>query len=411
MKQDAKKVNDFIKTRWKDSVRHQVEDTGTLIGLPFPYTVPCPEGKEMQNNFYWDTYFMNVGMIRHGFIEQAKNNTDNLLSEVEKYGYVPNGNRTFFLNRTQPPFLCLMIRDVFDAIQDREWLKKAFTIWNKEYDFWMKNRKTAIGLNHHLHHSTKKDLLKFYEDELFYRIKFNPQNENDKIEIANHYLAEAETGWDFTPRFHQQCANFIQIELNCILYLCELDAAYFSDILESKDTEAWRGHAEKRKEIILKLLWNESESFFYDYDFVNDKYSQVATLGGFAPLWAKIAAKDQAKKVVQNLHHFEYDFGVAVCENSNQQIVYQWDFPNGWPPITFMVIEGLINYGFLKDAKRIAEKYIKTVVKNFNINGKLWEKYNVVDGSINVNNEYEMPSMLGWTAGVFVYCYEFLKND
>ena len=143
MKQDEKKIYDFIKTHWKDSIRHQVEDTGTLIGLPFPYTVPCPEGKEMQNNFYWDTYFMNVGLIRQGFIGQAKNNTDNLLSEVEKYGYVPNGNRTFFLNRTHPPLLCLMIRDVFDATQDREWLKKAFTVWEKEYDFWMKNRTTA----------------------------------------------------------------------------------------------------------------------------------------------------------------------------------------------------------------------------------------------------------------------------
>jgi len=263
MKRDAKKVNDFIKTHWKDSVRHQTEDKGDLIGMPFPYTVPCPQGKEMQNIFYWDVYFINIGLIRQGFVDLAKNNVDNLLYLVERYGYIPNGNRTFFLNRSQPPFLGLMIRDIFDATQDKKWLTDSFSIWKKEYEFWDQNRKTPAGLTRHLHHSTNKNLLRFYEDELVCRIKFNLQNENDKIEIANHYLAEAETGWDFTPRFHQRAADFIQVELNCILYLCEQNAAYFSDILELKDTEVWRDRAEKRKELILELLWNESESFFY----------------------------------------------------------------------------------------------------------------------------------------------------
>ena len=190
--------------------------------------------------------------------------------------------------------------------------------------------------------------------------------------------------------------------------MCEQNAAYFSDIIESYETDVWQDRAEKRKALILKLLWNESDSFFYDYDFVYKKHSQVATLGGFAPLWAKIVSEDQAKKVVQNLHRFEYDFGVAVCENTDQKIVYQWDFPNGWSPITYLAVHGLRNYGFLDDAARIADKYLKTVKKNFSSTGKIWEKYNVVDGSINVNNEYKMPSMLGWTAGVFVYCYDFL---
>jgi alpha,alpha-trehalase len=408
--EEYKKIYNFICEFWKDSVRHEIEDKGNLIGLPFPYTVPCPDGKVMQNMFYWDLYFINIGLIRQGFVDLAKNNVDNLLYLVQRYGYIPNGNRTFFLNRSQPPFLSLMIRDVFEVTKDSNWLAESFSIWKKEYDFWFQNRRTPTGLSRHLNHSTDKELLKFYENELAYRIKFNPENENDKIKIASHYLSEAETGWDFTPRFHQRAADFIQIELNCILYLCEQNAALFAKRVKTEETEIWRDRAEKRKKLILKILWNESESFFYDYDFINNTHSQVATLGGFAPLWANIVNKDQAEKVVQNVHRFEYDFGVAVCEKTNQKNIYQWDFPNGWPPITYFAIDGLINYGFFDDATRIAEKYLKTVTKNFESTGKIWEKYNVVDGSINVNNEYEMPSMLGWTAGVYVYCYDLIMT-
>jgi len=94
-------VLDYIRSHWQNTVRHETEDSGTLLRLPYPYTVPCQHEPTMQNNFYWDTYFTNLGLLRQGFIDLAKSNVDNLLFEVEKYGFVPNGNRTFFLTRSQ----------------------------------------------------------------------------------------------------------------------------------------------------------------------------------------------------------------------------------------------------------------------------------------------------------------------
>ena len=122
-----------------------------------------------------------------------------------------------------------------------------------------------------------------------------------------------------------------------------------------------------------------------------------------------MATQAQAEAARRNLSKFEYAFGVAACEKTDQKIVYQWDYPNGWPPLFYIVVNGLNNYGFEEDARRIAEKYVDVVTRNFQSTGDLWEKYNVVDGSIQVKNEYVMPAMMGWTAGIFVFCYHFLN--
>lgn len=410
MKAEINTVYDYIKDNWQNTILHETEDRGTLLGLPFPYSVPCHNQKVMQNYFYWDTYFTNVGLIRQGFVELAKNNTDNLLFHLKKYGYVPNGNRTYFLNRSQPPYLALMVRDIFEIIGDKTWLNEAFDLLKAEYDFWEKNRRTRIGLNRHLHHATNEQLAKFFDEELKGRIDFAPKDREEKIRIANHYLAEAETGWDFTPKFEQRAADFAKVDLNSLLYQVELNFAYFSQALEKGEEGFWKARAEKRRALFTKYFWNERIGFFYDYDFVNNRQSPIASLAGFHPLWTNMATQTQAEAVRKKLTKFEYEFGVSICENSGQKIVYQWDYPNGWPPLFYIVINGLNNYGFADDARRIAEKYVNVVVRNFETTGDLWEKYNVVDGSIRVNNEYEMPAMMGWTAGVFVFCVHFLDS-
>lgn len=408
MKDDIKFVYDYIRENWQHTIRYETEDRGTLLGLPFPYTVPCKIEKTMQNYFYWDTYFTNAGLLKQGFVDLAKNNTDNLLFHLKKYGFVPNGNRTYFLDRSQPPYLTLMVRDVFEITQDKSWLREAFETLKIEYDFWEKNRKTTIGLNRHLHHASDDELVKFFDEELKGRIEFFPKDRSEKIHIANHYLAEGETGWDFTPKFEGHAADFAKVDLNSLLYQVEMNFAHFSLVLEQGEETHWSALAQKRQMLFSKFFWNEEIGFFYDYDFVNNRQSPIASLAGFHPLWTNMATQNQARAVKNNLTRFEYDFGVAVCENSNQEIIYQWDSPNGWPPLFYIVINGLKNYGFEDDARRIAEKYVNLVVRNFQSTGDLWEKYNVFDGSIRVNNEYEMPAMMGWTAGVFVFCVHFL---
>ena len=399
----------YIKSHWQNTIRYEPTDIDTLLGLPYPYTVPCQTEATMQNNFYWDTYFTNAGLVRQGFEELAKNNVDNLIYLVEKYGYVPNGNRTYFLNRSQPPYLSLMVREVFEKFRDVDWLKSAYITLKKEYEFWLNHRMTPIGLNRHFHHATDGELIEFWDD-VKGRLIFKPTNRKAILNISSQYLAEGETGWDFTPRFETHCADFVPVDLNSLLYMNEMNAAHFCEILENNEQEIWLQRAAERKTLLNKYCWNSEKGLYYDYDFIHEQQSKIASLATFLPLWANMTSKEQVKLVVNNLSRFEFDYGVSVCENSNQEIVYQWDYPNGWPPLFHITIAGLKNTGFMDEAKRIAEKYLTVVVKNFIESGELWEKYNVVDGSIRVKNEYEMPAMMGWTAGVFVYCAEFLES-
>ncbi|HEX9970670.1 MAG TPA: trehalase family glycosidase, partial [bacterium] len=381
-----------------------------VLGLPYPYTVPSHNNPTMQIHFYWDTYFTNVGLLKHGLLDLAKSNVDNLLFEVEKYGFIPNWNRTFFLNRSQQPYLSLMVRDIFEATHDKNWLRLAFATLKKEYAFWMEKRTTPLGLNRHYHHSTDDDLFEFYED-VKNRINFSPKNQEEILQGSGNFVAEAETGWDFTPRFENRCADFISVDLNSLLYLFEINAAHFGEALDHDGKDLWLERAEERRLLLNQYCWDQERGMFFDYDFINKKHSRIASLSTFSPLWTKLATKQQAKSIVDNLHRFEYDYGVAACENSNQKIIYQWDYPNGWPPLFYITIVGLLSYDFMDEAKRIAEKYLRVVIKNFIATGSLWEKYNVVDGSINVKNEYEMPAMLGWTAGVFIACAELISSE
>lgn len=139
-------VIDFIRENIKKTVRINTGGDDTLIGLPYPYTVPTVS-EAFQEMYYWDTYFTNVGLLVSGESELARYNTDNLLYMADKYGFVPNGNRTWFLNRSQPPFLSLMVKDIYNETKDCEWLENAVKILEKEYSFWMTERITDTGLN------------------------------------------------------------------------------------------------------------------------------------------------------------------------------------------------------------------------------------------------------------------------
>ncbi|MCU0645576.1 MAG: alpha,alpha-trehalase, partial [bacterium] len=184
-KDDIQTVLSYIRSHWHDTIQHQTEDTGKILGLPYPYTVPSHNNPNMQIHFYWDTYFTNIGLIKHGLLALAKSNVDNLLFEVEKYGFIPNGNRTFFLNRSQQPYLSLAVRDIYEATHNQDWLRSAFTTLKKEYAFWVEKRMTPLGLNRHFHHSTEDQLFEFYED-VKNRINFSPKNREEILRGVGH---------------------------------------------------------------------------------------------------------------------------------------------------------------------------------------------------------------------------------
>lgn len=379
-----------------------IDPTGKSIPLPYPFNVPCISN-HFQNLFYYDTYFLNRGLIALGDITQAENNVNDLLFLVDKLGFVPNSNRLDMTNRSQPPYLCMMVKDVYEATGNKEWLGRACPLISREYDFWITKRSTSFGLSRHHHDATREYLAEFYEHLKKVRLPLNATTDEEKISIAGHRLAEAEAGYDFTPRFDGRCSDFIPVDLNANLYLYEITMAEFAELLSNGERNLWLDRAAERKKRIDALLWNESRGMYLDYDMKNGRASDITSVTTFQPLWTGCASSEQAGRVREKLWLYEFAHGVVPCEAAMQSVKYQWDYPNSWPPHALMVSEALSRYKFEKDARRIRSKYVNTVHAVFESTGTLWEKYNALEGNVNVKEEYKTPPMIGWTAGIYAY--------
>jgi alpha,alpha-trehalase len=404
---DVRKIELYIKSHWVKATRENTEDSGTLIGLPYPYVVPCMKGM-FQELYYWDTYFTNRGLIAQGFYQLARNNVDDLLYLADRFGFVPNGSRVYYLQNSQIAYLSMMVRDIFELTRDQAWLAKAYQTLQTEYDFWMQQRITPSGLNRYYHNAGKEQLLKAFADMQQRLRRPGELSEDAQLARGAHIIAEYESGMDMNRRFEDRCADYNPVDLNSNLYIYEKNFQHFSGILRNGQQELWAGRAEHRKTLINQYCWNGEQKMFLDYDYVNRRTSPVESLASYYPLWAGLCSIEQARSMLDKLEHFECDFGLLACKPGNEPPVYQWDYPNGFAPLHYIVIKGLLNYGFRNAAERIARKYVGLVVKTFAETGDLWEKYNVAEGSVQVVNEYEMPAMLGWTAGVFLFCSNLL---
>ncbi|MDD6483550.1 MAG: trehalase family glycosidase [Clostridiales bacterium] len=404
----SKKVIDFINNNWDGCVRNNMQDVDTLIGMPYPYTIPAIG--HFEEMYYWDTYFTNVGLLISGRQQLAKNNVDNILFLVNKYGFMPNGNRECFLNQSQPPFLSIMVRDIYEYYKDEVWLYGAYNALKKEYEFWQTKRTLGNGLNHYGGNAETVETCTQMADYFKSRVKTEPDCDN--ISLGKHCRASCESGWDMNPRFGFCCDKYAAVDLNSLLFMLEANMAYFSKILNISEDDIWDDRADKRKKIMLNTM-DDGNGVLLDLNAKTNSLSKILSAASFFPLYAGLVTPAKADAIVHGLSRLEAEYGILTCEKNEVEGLYQWDYPNGWACLQFIAMKGLDNYGFKTQAKRIALKYISLVDKIFDETGKLWEKYNVVNGSLDVNNEYEQPAMLGWSAGVYLaackYC-ELLDN-
>lgn len=413
---DVRAVREYISSSWTRTVRENTVGDSTLIGLPYPYTVPSPEGM-FQELYYWDTFFTNEGLIRDGLVSLAEGNVSDMLYLVERYGFMPNGNRTWYLSRSQPPFLSQMVDAVFRETGDTLWLSRAFPVLEREYGFWMRERMTGCGLNRYAGTGADDALVAEFVETGSRRLKhdFRPELTTDAQfdKLGRDFVAEAESGWDMNPRFDRRCGDFCPVDLNSLLYMYERNFARFSRILGKGEAAAgqWEARAEKRRGLMTELMYDSVRGQFYDYDYVNARRSDVLSAAVFTTLFAGLATEEQAASTVGALARLESGHGLAVCENRPYGFEYQWSWPNAWPPVTYMAVEGLERYGYRDEAVSIAGKYLRTVAASWRRTGKIWEKYDVVEGVHADGSEYDTPEMLGWSAGTFVTLYEFLKQN
>ena len=401
----SENVKQYINSHWADCIKENREDKDTLIGMPYPYIVPSVG--YFDEMYYWDTFFTNKGLALSGRFDQVKYNTDNMLYMVEKYGFMPNGNRTYYLTRSQPPFLSAMVYDVYSHYKDKAWLRGAYLTLKKEYDFWMTKRIAKNGLNVYGSHNYTDGSLEYSVGQLGKRIGFMP--EGNTRDLGYHTLAVCESGWDICSRWGFELYNYNPVDLNSLMYLFESNMQYFSTELGVDEEEAWRNAAKKRKNLMLEYMDN-GDGVLLDYNFISDTRSDVFSVASFYPMFVGLLDECRAKTLVLNLNRLEARYGVCTTEKNVIKGAYQWGYPNGWACLQYITVFALQKYGFADDARRIAEKYIELVDKIFDDTNNLWEKYNVIDGSIEVVDEYKMPTMMGWSAGVYLAAVEFLEK-
>jgi len=406
-------VVEYIKANWAGTIKPACENEGTLLKLPKPYTTPCIS-RTFQEMYYWDTYFANVGLILSGRVDQAKNNVENMFYMIRTYGHMPNGNRKNYLNRSQPPFLSLMVRELYEATQDAAWLREeAYPALEKEYEFWQSKRCTCVGLNRYSSSVEEEERLIRFARTLCTRCGVSmPDNRKEAMEYGRSMYSLAESGWDCTSRFALNAHKYAPVDLNSLLYMLEKNMAYFAQVIgKTGDVCVWDERAQERRARINRLLWSEERGVFCDVHVESGERNDVVSCAAFYPLFAGMAAQEQANRTAQALELLEQEYGVACCEKRDDLMHLQWDYPHGWACLHYIVIRGLLNYGMKEDALRIAGKYVRVAGENFGRTHNLWEKYDVVTGEVSVTKEYKTPPMMGWSAGVYLYCEKLLREN
>lgn len=400
-------LKQYIEINLPKTIRKNPQDKDKLIGMPYPYVVPCASGK-FQEMYYWDTYFTNKSLILYGDLELAKNNVDNMCYLVRRFGFMPNGNKKSYLYNSQPPFLSLMVKDIYAVSQDLEWLETCYDALVIEYEFWMTKRVTTTGLNRYDWMQQPQEQMEKYAGMM--RKRMGEHVKMTTYEAARALASSAESGWDITPRMSEKTYEYVPADLNSLLYAMEHNLSEFAMTLGKTDAvSAWNTRKEKRAELCREYLKN-SDDLFMDYHFETGTKNQVFSPACFYPLYCEMATQEEAIAVRNALKRIETAYGILTCEKNDIEGNYQWNYPNGWAPLQLIVAGGLAKYGFEEDAFRIARKFVSLVENCFEETGHLWEKYNVIDGNANAQNEYEMPPMLGWTFGVYTALKCFLAE-
>jgi alpha,alpha-trehalase len=392
-------ARDYVRAYWPKLERFHPKDDDNLIGLPKPYLVPSyAEGHEFdyEELYYWDSYFMVQGMLDPAHKALVMGILEDLAAEFRRFKIIPNGSRLYYVSRSQPPFLTSFIFDVYNAYQPGDkWLKEMIEVAKQEYKtVWMGTRKPNARLVY-------QGLNRYYD--------FN----------YLHDIAEAESGWDMTPRFNRKALNYLPVDLNSLLYKYEIDFARAARILDDKrEAASWEQAAITRKHTMMDLMWDNGRGLFYDYNFVKEKRGNVSSLAAYYPLWAGMVDGREAQALVKSLRRFEQKGGLATTDALPLgQLVpgsmpTQWAYPNGWAPLQFLVVKGLQRYGYHADARRIAMKWMRTNLEWFSKNGLFLEKYNVVDPEKPpAKGVYPSQTGFGWTNAVFErFCQEFIDT-
>lgn len=389
----------YIREYWKKLERNHPNDDESLLGVPNTYLVPsfqADTGFDYNELYYWDSYFMVQGLLDKEHEALVTGILENLEALYLRFKVIPNASRTYLMGRSQPPFLSSFILDIFNTYhKDPSWLKEHMAIAQAEYQtVWLGVKKPHERLVY-------KGLSRYYDINYL------------------HDLAEAESGWDMTPRFDRRALNFLPVDLNALLYKYETDFAKTERLLGNRRAAAkWDDIASVRKQTMDELMWDRSKGMYYDYNYVKEKRGSINSLAAFFPMWAGMVDDKQAAMLVKSLRRFENKGGLATTDSLPLgQFVFgsmptQWAYPNGWAPLQFIVVQALERYGFHADARRVATKWLKTNTAWFEREHHFLEKYNVVSPEKPpLKGVYPSQTGFGWTNAVYErFCQDYIDK-
>lgn len=385
----------------------------SLIPLPNPYVVP---GGRFNEIYYWDSYFTMLGLAAEGNWELIRHMTENFAWLIREVGFIPNGNRTYFLSRSQPPFFSLMVT-LLASHEGDEVLGHFYNELQTEYDFWMESGATEDGTFGHKV-VLPEGLLNRYWDRLetprseMYAddIHLSEASKRPEKELFRHIRSACESGWDFSSRWLSDGQNLdtihttdiLPVDLNCLLAHLETTIARAAMVQGDSARSQWfRSKAEKRKDLIERYFWDSIQGYYFDYDLKeNERTSRIHAAGVF-PLFLNLAGMDQGVRTLRFLQEkLLVPHGIVTTLYNTGQ---QWDAPNGWAPLQWMSFMAAKNYSHIELAKSIASRWTSLNEKVFKATGKMMEKYNVVDADApGGGGEYPVQDGFGWSNGVYL---------
>jgi len=413
---------------------HAVKQHG-LLYLPYPYIVPGGRFNEM---YGWDSFFIILGLLQQEQLTLAKNMVENLAYQVNHYGKILNANRTYQLDRSQPPLLTQMLLAIYHKIQDKAWLASHLATIQKLYHFWLKwpHIVNEVGLSRYYavsnqpapeviyseldqfgrdHYQRVKEYYRTHKVQAYNIHRFY-ERESDQLYPA-FYQADRtarESGFDPSSKygpFGAAITSYTPVCLNTLLYQMEYDLAEIYRILDDPaSSEEWFTAAHKRARLINHYCWDHDLGYYFDYHVRLQHTRPYIFATTFYPLWAGIASEEQARRVVQNLPALEAPGGLLTSAYFTGN---QWDAPFGWAPLHYFAIKGLARYGYNKAAKRLAYKFIKVVNQEFIRCGAIFEKYDISKLSSRVQNTLQFGYIsneigFGWTNGVYLELLNYL---
>jgi len=410
-------VHAYIRNMWRILRRapDKIEPGSSLLPLPFPYLVP---GGRFSEIYYWDSYFTMLGLMQDRQFDLARDMLANIAVLIRRYGHMPNGNRSYYLSRSQPPFFAAMV-DLVAGHDGDQVYRKYLPELQAEYDFWMEGASALEPGAAYRHLVRLKDgtLLNRYwddrdapRDESWREDVLTARHSNRPAEeVYRNLRAGSESGWDFSSRWLAdgrrldtiRTTDIVPVDLNCLIQHLELVLAKAYAVTgDQAKRHLYRAKAASRTLVIRRLMWNPAQGLYVDYLWRPQSQSPFLSAATVYPLYFGIATETQAHAIATRLRRdFLEPGGLATSRVMTGQ---QWDKPNGWAPLQYLAIEGLKRYGEDGLARTIAHRWVSEVLHSYAVDGVLVEKYDIdsTAPSHAGGGEYSLQAGFGWTNGV-----------